>query len=37
MAKESEVKRYFKVLREEITSQNVLVMAELITIQQTKS
>ena len=32
-----EVKRDFKVLREVISRENVLVMAELITIKQTKS
>ena len=37
MVKEGEVKRDFKVLREEISPLNVLVMAELITIKQTKS
>ena len=36
MAKGVEVKRDFKVLREVISPENVLVMAELITIKQTK-
>lgn len=36
MAKAVEVKRDFKVLREIISSENVQVMAELITIKQTK-
>lgn len=36
MAKEVEVKRDFKVLREVISHENVQVMAELITIKQTK-
>ncbi len=37
MVKEGEVKRDFKVLREAISLQNVQVMAELITIKQTKT
>ncbi len=37
MVKEGEVKRDFRVLREVISPQNVHVMAELITIKQTKS
>lgn len=37
MVKEGEIKRDFKVLREETSPRNVLVMAELITIKQTKS
>ncbi len=37
MLKEGEVKRDFSVLREAISPQNVLVMAELITIKQTKT
>lgn len=36
MAKEVEVKRDFRVLREVISHENVQVMAELITIKQTK-
>lgn len=36
MAKVVEVKRDFRVLREIISSENVQVMAELITIKQTK-
>ncbi len=37
MVKEGEFKRDFKVLREVISPQNVQVMAELITIKQTKT
>lgn len=37
MVKEGEVKRDFKVLREVIPPENVQVMAELITIKQTKT
>ncbi len=37
MVKEGEAKRDFSVLREAISPQNVQVMAELITIKQTKS
>ncbi len=37
MVKECEVKRDFKVLREVISPKNVQIMAELITIKQTKS
>ncbi len=37
MAKVGEVKRDFSVLRESISPENVQVMAELITIKQTKT
>lgn len=37
MVKEAEVKRDFKMLREVISPENVLAMAELITVKQTKT
>lgn len=37
MVKEVEVKRDFKVLRESISPENVQIIAELITIKQTKT